>query len=149
MTPSLRSALLVLAAFCTCTSAAAQDVSRAGAAGAAVQPGQRLVTEAVGGVEAPAAPVLGPRRAPSFRSAPRLVEEDALAGMCASGRATKTGAVIGGVFGAAVGAAFGYSIDNIERSGGSRPGSATIAGAAGGAVVGALLGAGVGWLVGR
>ncbi|HVG44110.1 MAG TPA: hypothetical protein VM890_05245 [Longimicrobium sp.] len=148
MTPSLRSALLVLAAFCTCTSAAAQGGGRADPVGAGLQPGGRPAVEAVGGVDGPAAPLLGPRRAPSFRSAPRLAEENGLASTRSSSRATTTGAVIGGVLGAAVGAAFGYSIDNIERSG-SRPGSATIAGAAGGAVAGALLGAGIGWLAGR
>ena len=147
MTAFLRSALLTLALFGACTSAAAQSASRAGLAGAEVQPGQRSDARAAGGVEA--APVPGPRRAPSIHRASRPLEERALAGTCLSARATTTGAVIGGVLGGAAGFAFGHMLDNIERTGGARFGSQTILGTAGGAVAGALAGAGVGWLVAR
>lgn len=67
----------------------------------------------------------------------------------ARGSYWKAGAIVGGVLGAAIGGAGGFTLDNIERSGGARIGEFTFIGVAGGGLAGALLGAGVGALIGR
>lgn len=67
----------------------------------------------------------------------------------ARGSYWKAGAIVGGVLGGAIGGAGGFTLDNIERSGGARIGEFTFIGVAGGGLAGALLGAGVGALIGR